>query len=57
MLHRIKVFVNLHYVTAYDKLKVTLSYAGKTHFTDMSRRQFNEFDKKMFLQAKELRLF
>lgn len=47
-------FVNLHYVTAHDKLKVILSYAGKTYSADMSRRQFNEFDKKMFLQAKSI---
>ncbi|MCH5210884.1 MAG: response regulator transcription factor [Oscillospiraceae bacterium] len=47
-------FVNLHYVTAHNKTDVTLSYAGKTYSAEMSRRQYNEFDKKMFLQAKSI---
>lgn len=47
-------FVNLHYVTAHNKQEVALSYAGNVYSTEMSRRQFNEFDKKMFLQAKSI---
>lgn len=47
-------FVNLRYVTKHDKMNVEMTYAGKTYKADMSRRQYNEFDKKMFLTAKDL---
>ena len=47
-------FVNLHYVSAHNKQEVTLSYAGNIYSAEMSRRQFVEFDKKMFLQAKSI---
>lgn len=47
-------FVNLRYVISHNKTNVEMSYAGKKYSAEMSRRQFNEFDKKMFLRAKAL---
>lgn len=47
-------FVNLRYVTCYNKQDVFLTYGKKQYKIDMSRRGYAGFDKKMFLMAGEL---
>lgn len=47
-------FVNLNYVTAHNKNEVVITYSGKKYKTDVSRRQYNAFDKKMFVMANDL---
>lgn len=48
-------FVNLRYVTDYNKQDVFLIYGNKQYKIDMSRRGYADFDKKMFLMAGELK--
>ena len=48
-------YVNLKYVTDYDKLSVTMTYGGKTYTAMMSRRCYKDFAAKMFEMAKDLR--
>ncbi|MCD8180037.1 MAG: LytTR family DNA-binding domain-containing protein [Firmicutes bacterium] len=47
--------VNLKYVTAYTRQKVTLSYAGMDYTAEMSRRKYNDFGVKFFSMAKLLK--
>lgn len=48
-------FVNMRYVTHYDRTDVVLSYAGREYKVDMSRRKYNAFDEKIFRMAKVLK--
>ena len=48
-------YVNLKYVTGYNKTMVTMSYAGRTHKVFMTRRRYKDFDARFFELAKDLR--
>lgn len=48
-------FVNLKYVTGYDKLNVHMTYGEKTYSAMVSRRLYKDFAAKMFKIAKDLR--
>ncbi len=48
------VFLNLKYVTYFDRLSVVVSYGNKKHELYMSRRKFKNFDTKMFEIARDL---
>lgn len=48
-------FVNMRYVTHYDRKDVVLSYGGENHKVDMARRKYNAFDEKIFKMAKVLK--
>lgn len=47
-------YVNMKYVTQYDKESVVLKYAGTAYQVPMSRRQYKIFRKKFFELAKAL---
>jgi two-component system LytT family response regulator len=46
-------FVNLHYVVFHDREKVILKYGNNEYTIYMSRRKYNEFNRKMFEFAEE----
>ncbi len=48
-------FVNLKYVTGYDKLSVHMTYGENTYSAMVSRRLYKDFAAKMFKTAKDLR--
>ncbi len=48
-------FVNLKYVTGYDKLSVHMTYGENTYSAMVSRRLYKAFAAKMFKTAKDLR--
>ena len=48
-------YVNLKYVTGYNKTDVTMSYAGRTYKVFMTRRRYKDFDARFFELAKDLR--
>ena len=49
------IFVNLKYVTNYDKSVTTVEYGGRKYRLNISRRKYKSFDEKMFKLAGTLR--